>query len=376
MSLDIEAYAAAEQAARESEGGLGDRLNRAFGKVQFSAKLRLDLYKKLVALMKNNVPLSMALETVQRIASVNGRKPFRPQALAAAAWRKRILEGANLADAVEGWVPSRDMMILQTTEFTNPIMPMEAMIELNQAIRRIRAAFIGALAYPSVIMLIALVMLVSISTNIVPAFLGISQDIEWTGLAANFVALTDHVRALWPFYALGGVILLTIFLFSLPLWAGGLRRHLDNVPPWSIYRLWQGSGWLMSLSTMLNAGITESDALSRIEERSNRWLKARNAAIRQRVINGQELGDALIESEFDFPDFETNLTIAVYSGLSSSGEALQQIARDWVDESQARLEAQSVVLRVLALGFAGAVIAGTVLSIFDMEQQLTASLGL
>ena len=362
-------------ATAPAPSGVGDRINRSFGKLQFSGKKKLDFYKKFLALLKNNVPIPAALETIYRVSSVNGRKPYAPQALAAQEMLKRVQEGATIYDAMREWVPERDLMILQATEFGSPLVPIENVIQLNEAVKKIRSAFVGALSYPLIVIVIALVVTVGISTSIVPAFVDVVPDMQWTGLSAIFVDVSGNIAAWWPLYGVIIALFVAALLLSLPFWADAGRTYVDKVPPWSIYRLWMGSSWLFSLSAMLSAGITEIDALTRLQGMQGRWIRARNEAIRSRVANGQDLGDALLESGYDFPDLEINLTVAVYANLSSSDEAIKQVASDWIDESAERLGAQAVIMRTLALLFAAGIIAITVLAIFDMETQITSNLG-
>ena len=355
---------------------LSYKLNHAFGKMQFLGKKRLDFYKKLTALLKNNVPIVSALETIQHIASINGSRPFTPQALAAQQIRQRIYAGQSLSESMEGWIPSRDMMILQAADFGTPIKPLENVIELNLAMKRIQSSFLGELSYPAVVIVIALIIMIGISTNIVPAFTNIASDVEWTGISNIFVHVTGNIAKWWPAYLTGLAALIIAITVSMPSWSGPTRTIFDNIPPWSVYRLWMGSSWLLSLAAMLSAGITEIEALRRLERMPGKWIRTRNGAIRVRVANGMDLGSALMHSPYNFPDLEINLTIAVYAGLSSSDEAIKQVARDWIEDSEDRLKTQAAVLRAVALFFAASVIATTVLSIFDMEGQITASLGL
>ncbi len=350
--------------------------NQTFVRWQFTAAVRLAFYRKLHTLIANRMPLALALETIEHIASLDGTKPMRPEALAAAAWREKIAEGAAIAEAAEGWAPERDILILQSAEFYGLENPLAHLIKLNDAMQRIRSGFLAALLYPAVILLTALTALAAASIYVVPVFVSIAPDIVWSGMAFYFAALSGHIHRFGLWWASGFVSALIAFSVSLPLWTGTLRRRMDKIPPWSIYRLWAGASWLLAFSSFIKAGIAEPAALAHLEKRATPWLRERNKAIRERVANGQELGQALMQSGYDFPDFEANLLISVYSGLSSSGEGLQKTAEEWINHGEKKLALAAAVLRTGALALAATIIIASVLSIYDMEQQITAALGI
>ena len=65
----------------------------------------------------------------------------------------------------------------------------------------------------------------------------------------------------------------------------------------------------------------------------------------------------------------------IYSELDNFEEALEALANDWLEESVYLIEQRASILNMVALLSVGGVIAWAVMGVFQMQDQITSSMG-
>lgn len=80
--------------------------------ISFSNKTRLKLYRKIASLMKNRFSLMDALDMLHDGASNGGKNPGEPLAVAIAAWGRSLNNGKTFSEALKGWAPDRERLML------------------------------------------------------------------------------------------------------------------------------------------------------------------------------------------------------------------------------------------------------------------------
>ena len=80
--------------------------------IRIHSEDRLEVYRKLMALIKNRFSLMDALERLYSIASKDGKKPDDSMAIATAKWMQSVRNGATFSEALKGWVPSTEILML------------------------------------------------------------------------------------------------------------------------------------------------------------------------------------------------------------------------------------------------------------------------
>jgi len=89
-------------------------MNRLYAKMIFrlDCDKRMNLYRKLASLLRNDFTLMSALERTWRIESKDGRKPNEPFAIAIRAWMDGLERGFSFYESVSRWVPSSESLML------------------------------------------------------------------------------------------------------------------------------------------------------------------------------------------------------------------------------------------------------------------------
>ena len=154
-----------------------------------------------------------------------------------------------------------------------------------------------------------------------------------------------------------------------------MRARFDNVPPWSIYRIFVGVSWLMSLAALVKAGTPVSKALRVLRSDANPYLLYRIERALFFVNSGDNLGDALYKTNLNFPDREVVGDLQIYAELDNFQLALDQLANEWLEDSVRNIEQKASVLNMVAILLIAAIVAWVVMGTFDMQDQMVAGMG-
>lgn len=347
---------------------------QAFAKWWFKhmdADGRRRLWMKLSKLIGNSVPIIQALESMAtRRKAIHGAGD--PQVIALQSWVEGMNNGKRLSQMLDGWVGPVERMLIAAGEASGTMeTSLQAATRVMEARKEINGAVIKGMAYPMILLTIAFAVLYMFGFKVVPAFTTIVPADRFHGLAAVLVSLSNFARG-WLFVTAGVVAALVIaFFVSLPRWDGRYRVMADRLPPYSIYRVVQGSTWLIGLSSMLEAGVRLELALQQLAAMADTWLANRiNAAIRG-MRSGLQLGDALNRSGYEFPDREIIDDLGVYSSLSGFDEALSILGREWLTEAVVQIKARMTIVFGASL-LTVAVLVGTMVGgMMTMQLQMS-----
>ncbi|MBV8046445.1 MAG: type II secretion system F family protein [Paludibacterium sp.] len=347
---------------------------RRFVKLQIGSKTRMRLYEKLGKFVANGVPLIRALDELHAHASKDGAKPQAPLALAIREWRRAMLNGQSFANALRGWAPLSELSVLQAGEVAGRFdRAVEDVLFLHTAGKRIRGALSGLL-YPVVLIATTCLYLYIFGAKVVPAFAAILPVSQWQGAGQSMAGLAQFVEhGLLP-TVLAVLLASGLAAATLPGWTGKARRVADRFPPWSLYRLVLGSGFMVSLSALIHAGVSVPEALQLLGRNASPWYRERLHATRREVLNGaRNIGDALNKTGFDFPSVESVMDIRAYASLEGFEDMLSQLARQWTDDSVRLIQEQMDLLRNAAIIFMAFVFMWIVTGMFALQQQISSA---
>ena len=345
-----------------------------FAKFQFGRTQRVRLYRQLERLLRNGVPLHRALEALYNRASRDGKKKDHPEAIAIDTFNRIYKSGKSFGTALSGWVPYQEQMLIEAGELSGDLSrALKDVVEVSQGTSRIKGALVGGLAYPMVLLFTTLAMVYMFGVQIIPPFAEISPTETWEGGAAQMAWLARSVET-WTLPVLGVIFAaITLYMSTVSVWKGRGRVIVDRFPPWSMYRMWQGSGFMLSLSALIRAGVPVPEALRRIRRNANPYLVERIDLTLRHINSGANLGEALMRAKCGFPDQEIIQDLRIYASLSNFEDALEMIAKEWIEEGVARVQAQSKTLNNLMLFFLAGVIGWLGWGLFEVQKTVTAA---
>ena len=340
-----------------------------------SNKKRLKIYRKLSALLRNRFSLMNALDMIYNGISEEGRKPNDPMAIAVSMWGRSLQEGHPFSDCLKGWAPSRERLMLSVGDVADLESALMNLIKVAEGSTRMIRPIINAVAYPIFLMMMSVLILYAIGVYMVPPMLSAAPNTVWTGTAKTLIDLSEWIQEHWKFaFSIIPVACIIIYA-TIGIWTGKVRVKFDRIPPWSLYKIFTGITWLLALSALVKGGVPLSVALTSLRRDSSRYLKERIDGALSFIKNGDNLGEALDASNFEFPDKQIIADLKIYSELDNFEEALDKLANEWLEESVYIIEQKSEIMNAVALLLISSIIAWTVFGTFDMQDQITTSMG-
>ena len=337
---------------------------------------RLAFYKKLRALLKNRFSLMDALDRMYQIASKDGKSPDDTMAIAVAEWMKKIQNGESFSVALRGWAPSTEILMLSVGDVANLEEAIANTIKVVEGMNRMKAPVYNAVGYPMFLMVMVIFLIWGVGKFMVPPMVDAVPTLIWTGLAGSFVGLSNFVDK-HPIILFATLpIIFTIIVLTFPRWKSGMRKNFDKFPPWSIYRIFIGVGWLLSLAALVKAGTPVSKALRSLRADASPFLLYRIDRALIFVNNGDNLGDALYKTGQGFPDEEVVGDLRIYAELDNFPEALEHLSDDWLESSVQDIEQKAAVLNGIAILMIATIIAWVVMGTFAMQDQMVSGMGL
>lgn len=331
---------------------------------------RKRLWLKLSKLIGNGVQILQAIDSIKDRRIASGGKSH-PETIALEAWSASIRNGSRISEAIQDWVGLEEMMLISAGEQSGTMQSaMESTVRVMESRKQISDALFGGLAYPFVLMLMAFAVLYLFGFKIIPAFTGVLHGGNWHGMAKAMITVGLFARHwLWAI-GISFAGLVALFFVSLPRFDGPLRIKLDRYVPYSIYRVKQGSTWLIAIAALVEAGLRIETALEQLSTSASPWLRRRLQECLAGMRSGRNMGEALARSGYEFPDREIIDDLGVYSTLSGFDTALALLGREWLEESVAQIRTKMKVVFGFCILLVGGLVAFMVSGMMDMQLQL------
>ena len=348
-------------------------INRLWARTQFTDTARLRLYRKMATMLANGLPLLRVLEELRHRESHQGKRPREPMAVILDDCRRGVQNGRLFSEALEGWVPRAEQMILMAGEQSGKLeQTLLAVVTVVQARKKIHAVIVGGMAYPLAILALVLVYVYLFGTKVIPQFAMMMDPSTWKGAARSLYLMSVWVQN-WMGYTLAALAVLLVLLFvSLPRWRGTLRVWADNIPPYSIYRLMVGSSFLMAFSALQGAGVTVEKALMRLSHMAPPWLRERLDGALLGVRSGLNCGEALRNTGYGFPSREVIDDLCVYAEYKGFAQAVKLMADEWVERGVEVVSLRMKTLNGFAIVAMAVVIGWLVVGFFGIQQEIAA----
>jgi type II secretory pathway component PulF len=348
-------------------------LNRLLAKMAFRGQTKVRILRQLQRLIKAEVPLTKSLDMLINLYSKDGKKPGEPLALMIGEWNRRLKSGKSLSISMRGWISSTEEMIIEAGEQSDMLArSLEDALKANGAAGVIRKTIIGGLLYPIILLLMLCATLWGFSTSMVPTYATIVPPEKWTGNPAVMYAVSQFITNWFLIIAGATVATTTAIILTFPILCGPIRVYLDRLPPWTIYKITQGSSYMITMRGFLSAGMPIPDALRKMQKTGNPYFRERVGAILAKVNMGRNLGQAMKEAGHNFPDDQISGEVSIYAGLEDFQGSLDLLAKEWIDNAignaQVATKALSTIMTIL-VGLCVCYIAVTMFELQDIIQR-------
>lgn len=342
-------------------------------------KDRSRIYKKLAKDVRYGMAVQNALIKQRKTLTRKSEYDFR--AIMLLEVYDNLKKGASFAKSFQNYAPVNDIMILEAGEKSGTLpKSLELTAEMIQASKQMKNQILSALAMPALMFLMLVVLFLVVGMVVVPTLASVFPPDQWDGLSQSLYVASEIVNSpmfviiLCAFFAL-----IFIILSTLSTWTGPLRAIADKLPPWSLYRLLVGGGWLLSLASLVKSGesimqsIRNMRKITSTGKTKNRWLNERMAGVLYYLSQGKNIGQALDLTGYNFPDHEIIGDLMSYADQPGFDETLYQLGQDWVQEGIETFKIQSKILNSMVFMLMGGTVSWFVLGLFQLYSQIGSS---
>lgn len=316
-----------------------DDLNKLFAKLQFGGKDRMFLYRKFISFLNQGIPL---LDVLGEFYALYSRKNGDPRAVILLDIITRMKRGESFSSALSYWAPSSEVMLIESGERSGNIVgALRQAVEVATAIREMRSAIIGGLTYPVILLLVLAAMMVGFSLGIVPKLADVMDPASWPQQAATLYTISQIVEN-YGLYIAGGIIgLFVVIFYSMPRWTSDVRKFVDGIPPWSVYRSFESSTFLVALGALMKTGTPLMDSITRLRSLASPYVSKHLTIMLAKLKSGQPNGVAM---NTGFLEREMAADIEIYGKVSDFQEAMEVIGREAISSGVEKIKMSTKAL--------------------------------
>lgn len=247
-------------------------------------------------------------------------------------WVAALDNGERFNSVLAGAVPDAERMAIAAGEDTGQVgQGFRNAAFVTETAKRIKGELFKSLAYPAVLLVAFVVLLIVVSTMLIPTLLEIQPLDEWPVIARALYYVSQFTLGAGPWIAGGLAAGLAVALASLPRWQGHLRRQLDQwLVPFSIYRQIQSANMLVTLAALMDSGLPTDEAMRRMQKSASKWLRWHVERVIESVSQGLTTAEAL---DTGLHEDQTVDDLLMYDRTGDLAMAATEIGRDTVERT-------------------------------------------
>lgn len=317
-------------------------------KFRLSLKKRIGIYERLKSFTEEEFPIYDSLNKFK--VRYDKKGDFRGKVIAN--WLDRMRSGNSFSKSIRGWVPESELNLIAAGEDGAGIEKgLGEAIKFGKSASKIKSVIIGGSMYPVILMLVIFGFIGMFNIQMAPTYLEFLPLEKWPDSAKYFYMFSDFIIGYWYAILIGIAVSSVVISSTIGKWTGPARNFFDKLPPWSVYKVYQSSSFLISLASMMKSGTPLNDALEKIKKSSDRWLRTYIEEMQKNLRRGgknfgQHLNVGLL-------DDETAGDVIDYSELGKFEQAVYTIGEKNLEESVTSIEQKMALARNLMLVVVG-----------------------
>jgi type II secretory pathway component PulF len=326
---------------------------------------RVEIYRYLARELRLGTQLIDAVSGLFWIYSDEGRRVRHPIAVATRSWLPRLRTRDPVVEVLRDWLPPDELPLVAALEQAKDASELIGRLEHAARFRgEMQSQILKVASYPAIItLLLAMMMRVVHDRVYLVLFDAFHPELSgWQGIAMAVVEFVARHGT-----ALGLALMLATLLVtaSMSRLYGPVRAVLDNVFPWSIYRVYAGTSFLDAFAMLLSAGMQPLDAIAELQRSASPYLKWRLALVRRELRSGASAGDAFVRAgRWPSPAITYTLKAARANALAG---VIAMAVRDWREQLVRQTEQRGQVLYGGFFVVAGLLLFGVFASVFGVS---------
>lgn len=318
-----------------------------FYKSLFTSAIRYKIFTKIKSFLEQGVDILTVLKSL-RNSYQKLERPLDVRVYALNAWVVSIEKDAmKFHEALDGWATPNQIMLIKSGEYGGRIVEaMENAISATEAERLALSTVKSKLAYPTILLIILCSIAYMFSTRIVPEFERISNPLTWPSNAQTLYEVSNIIRDHHLSILLGFFGICFIVSWSLKNVTGLPRRYLDKLPIFGMYRSFQSSLFLVSLSSMMKSGVDLEHSLQQIRKKSPKYTKYQLSKVAERLDKGYDSGEAF---NIAFFDEESRIDIDIYAKSKNIGDSIETIGKQSIKNGIEKISLAADIIKYLMM---------------------------
>jgi len=332
----------------------------------FGTKQRVDFYRVIKALTGNGVSVQSSLQLYSKMIAKHDRSKASLKFIIDDIL-KMMQQGVRYEQAISVWVPVQESVLIQSS--AKDVAKACAIItKFTENILSIKSALIGTLSYPTMMLVILVGCLLAFAYYIMPYMVQLSPPARWPAEAhalytfCNFITSNSKVL---------GVSIVSLFIFIGWSFQGLIfmpaRVLFDKIPPWSIFKPFVATTFMIALAAMLRSGTSYNQALTSIRKTASPYLVVFINRILRQLSAGSAFGDSI-----EVGLFEGNVLISltVFAMTNRLEQGIQFLADENLEEQRLAFIAKGKVLGYVMMFLVSGTIGWLMLSLYGMQSTI------
>lgn len=348
-----------------------NKFEAGFTKTQFTTTMRLQMYHKVSSFLEQGVPLHDILDQLAKQYVKIKKGDIR--AVILKEWLAGLSAGRTFSTILAEWVPPAEAMLIRSGEKTGNLSEaFKNAIMITESAQRMKNTLLGQMSYPAVLLLMLFALIYMFSTQAIPTLTEVKDPETWPPMSKKLYALSMFVQNYW-WSVVGGISLFAGFAaYTIPRTTGPIREILDKLPPWNVYKTFQGSVFLVSIAAMMKTGTPLVDSIKAIKTLSNDYVSDHLRRMILRMDGGRRVGESL---NVGFFTKEMGMDIEIYGEVSDIQSAMDKIGKDSIEDGIESISKSAQAIKNMVMVGVGAYVAWVYYAFFTLTQAIGADAG-
>lgn len=332
-------------------GGLNayvDKFSHGIKKWQFGNKQQLAFLEDLYLLINDGIPANRAVEMMSQVTKGLSKE-------VAISLTNKIAEGQPLAEGMKEWFSMNVVEIIRVGESGGALaQTMKSAINMLSQQGVAMGAFIGAVAYPLLVITIACAVIIYLNTSVFVQFKMVKPMDQWPEAGKRLVALAQLIQGWWWMSIVVVVVVAAIFRRLMTHYVGELRPALDKIPPFSFYRKLAAARLLETLGLLVANGVVFKSAIKVMQYQANPYMLSHLSKMEHLLSMGKtNIADVLATGLVDDNDL---MRLRVMAEVKGFEHGLIRMGIRGTDEATKTLKFIAKIFGGMLLGVGGIMI--------------------
>jgi|SRR5579885_511219 type II secretory pathway component PulF len=286
------------------------KANLAYKHWQFGTKKQLAFLEDLYLLINDGIPANRAVEMMSQVTKGLTRE-------VALSLSQKIAEGQPLADGMREWFSMNVVEIVRVGESGGALaQTIKSAINMLSQQGIAIGAFVGAVSYPLLVIVIACVVIMYLNNSVFVQFKMIKPMDQWPSAGLRLVAVAHLIERWWWSVILGVIVIAIVFKRLFSNYTGEFRSSLDKFPPFSFYRKLVAARMLETLGLLVANGVVFKSAIKVMQYQANPYLLSHLAKMEHLLSMGKtNIADVLATGLVDDSDLMRLRVMAEVKGF-------------------------------------------------------------